>query len=121
MDYDKILVELGEFGPWQQRNALMLWLPAMADGINILIAAFVMSAPDRFRCRNSCDGSGDFSWDLPGNLTEEQLFPSLDEDYINVWHCESSVRQKLRSCLKDKCAQNSNRQILLGHVTELTE
>ena len=82
MDYDKILVELGEFGPWQQRNALMLWLPAMADGINILIAAFVMSAPDRFRCRNSCDGSGDFSWDLPGNLTEEQLFPSLDKDWV---------------------------------------
>ena len=82
MDYDKVLLELGEFGPWQQRNALMLWLPAMADGINILIAAFVMSAPERFRCRNTCDGEGDFSWDLPSNLTEEQLFPSLDEDYI---------------------------------------
>ena len=81
MDYDKILLQLGEFGPWQQRNALMLWLPAMADGINILIANFVIFGPDRYRCRNSCDPEGELSWDLPGGLTESELFPSLDKSW----------------------------------------
>ena len=87
MDYDKILLQLGEFGPWQRRNALMLWLPAMADGINILIANFVIFGPDRYRCRNSCDPEGDLHWDLPGGLTEDQLFPSFDENSTKPDYC----------------------------------
>ena len=45
MDYDKILVQLGEFGSWQRRNALLLWLPALAAGVNVLIAAFAVMEP----------------------------------------------------------------------------
>ena len=31
MDYDRILTQLGEFGPWQRRLALLLWLPPLAQ------------------------------------------------------------------------------------------
>ena len=49
MDYDRILTQLGEFGPWQQRLAALLWLPAIGAGINVLIAAFAVMPPPEFR------------------------------------------------------------------------
>ena len=52
MDYDRVLVELGEFGLWQKRGTALLWLPAMAAGLNVLIAAFAVMEPrNGFRCR----------------------------------------------------------------------
>ena len=56
MDYDRILTQLGEFGRWQRRNAALLWLPAMAGGINIMIAAYAVMPPREYRCQNECDG-----------------------------------------------------------------
>ena len=52
MNYDRVLVELGEFGRWQKRCTALLWLPAMAAGLNVLIAAFAVMEPrNGFRCR----------------------------------------------------------------------
>ena len=77
MNFDRILVQLGEFGPWQRRNIALLWLPSAGAGINVLIAAFAVMGPRKgFRCRNSCDGPH-FSWDFPGHSPSE-MFPSLD-------------------------------------------
>ena len=63
MDYDTILViiiivlitiaiiitiiissqtELGEFGWWQRANTLLLWLPAIAAGANIMVENFAL-------------------------------------------------------------------------------
>ena len=89
MDYDRILTQLGEFGRWQQRNAALLWLPAVGAGINVLIAAFAVMGPrNGYRCRNACDGDGDFSfgdWLKPEfNLTEADMFPEPD-DYCSYY------------------------------------
>ena len=77
MNYEDILLQLGEFGPWQRRNNLLLWLPSASAGASFLIAAFAVLGPRKgYRCRNQCDG-GTLSWDQPGyNLSD--LLPSLD-------------------------------------------
>ena len=33
MNYDDILEELGELGPWQILHLLLLWLPVCASGV----------------------------------------------------------------------------------------
>lgn len=45
MDYDRILIPLGEFGAWQKRNYFLLWLPTLAAGINIMTAAWSVMPP----------------------------------------------------------------------------
>ena len=79
MNFDRVLSQLGEFGPWQRRNTILLWLPSAGAGINVLIAAFAVMGPrNGFRCRNACDGE-QFSFDFPGHSPSE-MFPSLDPD-----------------------------------------
>ena len=81
MNFDEILLELGEFGPWQRRNNLLLWLPSLSAGASFLIAAFSVLGPRKgFRCRNQCDGET-LHWQDPGyNLSD--LFPSLDNSSV---------------------------------------
>ena len=112
MDYDKILVQLGEFGSWQRRNALLLWLPAIAAGINVLIAAFAVMEPRYgYRCRLECEpGNETFTWELPSNLIPADVFPGLDNktedydpdkpDYCN--HYKTYRDDADGSCLVDK-------------------
>ena len=77
MNFDRILTQLGEFGAWQTRNNLLLWLPSAGVGLNLLIAAFAVMGPrNGFRCRNSCDGA-EFDMEFPGHSPRE-MFPSLD-------------------------------------------
>ena len=40
MDYDAVLAEIGEFGPWQQGVIVLLWLPPMMAGIHNLLFVF---------------------------------------------------------------------------------
>ena len=40
MNYDDILEELGELGPWQILHLALLWLPAGAGGIFVLTYSF---------------------------------------------------------------------------------
>ena len=40
MNYDDILEELGELGPWQILNLLLLWLPSVAGGMWVLTYSF---------------------------------------------------------------------------------
>ena len=96
MDYDRILTQLGEFGPWQRRNALLLWLPAMAGGINIMVAAFAVMPPVQFRCRNECDEDG-FTFRVPGHELGE-IFPSYAEDNPNYCDYYRAVRLENGSC-----------------------
>jgi len=80
MNYDLILEELGEFGPWQIAIALLLWLPSVIDGVQILMYSVVGIAPDRYRCQmKDCpnDNVTDGSAFLPGNMVDENLlFPT---------------------------------------------
>ena len=40
MNYDEILLELGELGPWQIFHLTLLWLPVIASGIYVLTYSF---------------------------------------------------------------------------------
>ncbi len=40
MNYDDILEELGELGPWQIFHLSLLWLPAIASGMFVLTYSF---------------------------------------------------------------------------------
>ena len=93
MNYDKILLELGEFGPWQRTNTFLLGIPFFVAGMNIILTSFTVMEPrNGFRCKiMQCDGPNfkfcDFS--------AEEIFPSMDpnnkENYnpINPIYCET--------------------------------
>ena len=40
MNYDDVLEELGEMGPWQILNLFLLWLPSVAGGMWVLTYSF---------------------------------------------------------------------------------
>jgi len=75
MNFNKILEELGEFGPWQIYITLLLWLPAIIDGMMTMMASYSALLPEIFRCNiPECDGN-EFSVE---DYANEQLFPSFD-------------------------------------------
>ena len=107
MNFDSILLQLGEFGPWQRRNNLLMWIPSAAAGVNVLIAAFAVMGPrNGFRCRNQCDGNV-LHWEEPG-YTASDIFPSFDSsspdfDPENPDYCRNYLAIKDGdSCLFNK-------------------
>ena len=48
-DYDDFVGEIGEFGIWQKVMCLILWFPAMAGGIHVLMYSFTGLSPGTFR------------------------------------------------------------------------
>ena len=48
-DYDDFVGEIGEFGIWQKIMCLILWFPAMAGGIHVLMYAFTGLSPGTYR------------------------------------------------------------------------
>ena len=76
MDYDHILLDLGEFGPWQRRNTLLLGIPFFVAGLTLVIPSLAVMEPrNGFRCKiEACDGQ-DFKY---RDFAPEEMFPSLD-------------------------------------------
>ena len=80
MDYDKILLELGEVGRWQKRSDFLLWILAMAAGMAANLALFPQPQQDpygEFRCRTGCDVGEDFNF---ADWNPEERFPSFDNN-----------------------------------------
>ena len=48
-DYDDFVGEIGEFGIWQKVMCLILWFPAMAGGIHVLMYSFTGLSPSTYR------------------------------------------------------------------------
>ena len=56
MDYDKILLKLGEFGWWQKKKFFWLCIPAFVGGMIVLTTAFTAKIPKEFVCFDAeCD------------------------------------------------------------------
>ena len=86
MDYDKILTELGEFGPWQINISILMWLPAIIDGMMTMTASYSALAPNVFRCNiPDCDGP-QFGGYEPRVLDNGTCFFSSDD----IVTCDSS-------------------------------
>jgi len=109
MDYDKILLQLGEFGRWQKINTLLLWIPAIAAGMNILMASFSVMEPKKFRCRNECDQTANFTF---GDWDGSQMFPDWDGEEANYCEYYASTLSTDGTCVFDnkttlKCASDA--------------
>ena len=95
MDYDECLKELGEFGPWQITITLLVWIPAMVDGIMtitryiiiittankvknltlIFTSSYTTLAPPGYRCNiPGCEDKENFTF---YDFDPQLLFPSL--------------------------------------------
>ena len=95
MDYDECLEELGEFGPWQITITLLVWIPAVVDGIMtltryiiiiittikvknltlIFTSSYTTLKPPAYRCNiPGCEDKENFTF---YDFTPELLFPSL--------------------------------------------
>ena len=48
-NYDDFVEEIGEFGLWQKFVCSLLWFPAAAGGIHVLMYSFTGLAPDTYR------------------------------------------------------------------------
>ena len=48
-DYDDFVEQVGEFGLWQKFICLLLWFPAAAGGIHVLMYSFTGLSPDKYR------------------------------------------------------------------------
>ena len=48
-DYDDFVREIGEFGLWQKVMCLILWFPAIAGGIHVLMYSFTGLSPGNYR------------------------------------------------------------------------
>ena len=82
MNYDKILLELGEFGPWQRTNTFLLGIPFFVAGMNIILTSFTVMEPrNGFRCKiMQCDGpnfKGDFSAEVWIQTTRNTIIQSI--------------------------------------------
>jgi len=114
MDYDDILLELGEFGRWQQINALILWIPAVAGGMNILIASLAVLGPSNgYRCRTECDSQeGAFEYEA---FDLSAVIPSLDPNNKDAYNPDNPnyCERYVGVLTGDSCAFTKN-------VTECT-
>ena len=72
-----MLLGIGECGLWQISITLMLWLPAIIDGVMTLMASYTALVPQVYRCNiPECDGPAFGFKDFP----KENLFPSFDKN-----------------------------------------
>lgn len=85
MNYDDILEELGEFGPWHIFMLALLWLPPMASGIFVLTYSFTGLEPQAYRCLiPDCDYSHDYEY----GLYPPELLHPWDNDKEDYDYCQ---------------------------------
>ena len=48
-NYDDFVEQIGEFGLWQKFICFLLWFPAAAGGIHVLMYSFTGLSPDKYR------------------------------------------------------------------------
>lgn len=99
LDFDDILVEIGEFGRFQRRNYLLICLPVLFAAANSLSYVFTAGSPT-YRCYvPECDklvdaeyGADWVSIAVPGSWSKRGHFtPSTCERFVaNGDHLESS-------------------------------
>ncbi|EDX06893.1 GD25780 [Drosophila simulans] len=99
LDFDDILVEIGEFGRFQRRNYLLICLPVLFAAANSLSYVFTAGSPT-YRCYvPECDKLDDAEYGadwvsiaVPGSWSKRGHFtPSTCERFVsNDGHFESS-------------------------------
>ena len=75
MNYDKVLLKIGEFGWWQKKAFLLLMVPAFVGGMVVLTTAFTAKVPAKFVCHVKCE-------ELPTSVDVDQIL--LDREASNI-------------------------------------
>ena len=48
--YDQILEKIGQFGPWQKKIIIFLWIPPILAGLGFMQYSFAVGTPSEYRC-----------------------------------------------------------------------
>ena len=69
--YDQILEKIGQFGTWQKKIIIFLWIPPILAGLGFMQYSFAVGTPSEYRClvRSAC-----FEMNLKVIVYSEQFF-----------------------------------------------
>jgi len=87
LNYDEILLKIGEFGKWQRRGLLLLFIPAFVGGMVVLTTAFTAKVPKKFVCHEECDEY------LPSRSNFEDNIDNILSDRV------SADNEETKNCL----------------------
>ena len=109
MDYDEVLKEIGEFGPWQKKLMVILWAPILVVGLAFMTYSFALGTPAGYRCFvPGCDTEGEKNefrpdWvnrfippDVPGIVS--YIFSYSPLKRLQIWEEKEAILFLL--CLK---------------------
>ena len=96
VDYDDILKHIGQFGPWQRRIHLLLWLTSAASGLVVVVFSFTAFNLN-YRCQVPyCEKSDGTS--LTSNLTGVVSFPEEKCSYFALNDGTSAKAPSQETC-----------------------
>merc|ERR1719481_2463831 len=87
LNYDEILLKIGEFGKWQRKGLLLLFIPAFVGGMVVLTTAFTAKVPKKFVCYEECDKY------LPSRSNFEDNIDNILSDRV------SADNEETKNCL----------------------
>ena len=82
-DYDEFVAEIGEFGLWQKMICLILWVPAIAGGIHVLMYSFTGLSPSQFKCEISdCNATNydGYIWENEEETQSCEYYEAVKDD-----------------------------------------
>ena len=82
-DYDEFVAEIGEFGLWQKIICLILWVPAIAGGIHVLMYSFTGLSPSQFKCEISdCNATNydGYIWENEEETQSCEYYEAVKDD-----------------------------------------
>ena len=100
-DYDEFVAEIGEFGLWQKIICLILWVPAIAGGIHVLMYSFTGLAPEHYRCDISdCNATNydGYIWEDDDKTQSCEYHEAVADENGMCVRANTSDHQTIRSC-----------------------
>jgi len=91
LDYDDLVGEIGEFGLFQKIACFLLWVPAAAGGIHVMMYSFTGLEPEKYRCNIPGCNSTSYDGYIPANTGKDNQSCTYYEAIANAdGACEKS-------------------------------
>ena len=91
LDYDDLVGEIGEFGLFQKIACFLLWFPAAAGGIHVMMYSFTGLEPTKYRCDIPGCNSTDYDGYIPEHSDAEKSCSFYQAKANADWMCEKLV------------------------------
>lgn len=93
VDYDTVLMEMGECGPWQKRLFMLLWLPSATSAMAVFMFEFIaFTASHRCLVGGCDDGVSEY-----GGVTNYNFTVPWDQDTGQWSQCQAYTRENNQS------------------------